>query len=308
MRLFKLQYFAVSLIIAGVILAFWYLYFGGYFIGSFNRPDATKVKEISPFTTGLVVPLLTIGSTLLIYLNLRNTARQNFSSNFFKLMEMHHKLRDNISDEVWEISDEPASKGKDFFDDLCARICFDFYNLPDIKWKLKPDDKRMPNANTKAGELIGKQKLTILYNYYFHIHQSSLGHYFRNLYYLVKYADDSYFPSKFKTEHIRMLRAQLSNYELLLLAYNCLHPYGENFYPLVEKYELLKSLNNEDNLSDEYEKRIVDINILTESYAHLKKYSEIATINKYTGNITYGFKNKKIFGKTVSLFWHKRTC
>lgn len=308
MKFFKLQNFAVGLIITGVLLAFWYLYFGEFFKGNFFEPDPDKAKNISPFTTGLVVPLLTIGSTLLIYLNLRNTARQNFSSNFFKLMEMHHKLRDNISEFVLEISeDDKPSTGKDFFDDICQRICFDFDNTPIKKSWLKEDDKRTPNQSVNIVNLTDKQKLVAFYDYYFHIYQSSLGHYFRNLYYLVKYADDSLFQSKFKSDHVRMLRAQLSNYELLLLAYNCLHSYGKNFYPLVEKYELLKSLNHETSVPDDYEKRIVDISILLDAYPHIKKYHLLNYENNYTGDIIYGLKNNKIFGKTFSLFWFNRS-
>ena len=110
-----------------------------------------------------------------------------------------------------------------------------------------------------------------IYDYYFHVYQSILGHYFRNLYHLVKYADKSPFSQAFKNDHVKILRAQLSNYELLLLAYNGLHDYGEAFYPLIEKYELLKCLNDETRVPNDYEKRIVDISILRKTYPHLMK-------------------------------------
>ncbi|MCB0738292.1 MAG: hypothetical protein KDC92_12315 [Bacteroidetes bacterium] len=53
-----------------------------------------------------------------------------------------------------------------------------------------------------------------------------------------------------------MARAQLSDYELLILFYNCLCEYGGKFKPYVERYALLKSLPvgdlHDESLVDEY--------------------------------------------------------
>ncbi len=71
-----------------------------------------------------------------------------------------------------------------------------------------------------------------------------------------------------------MLRAQLSNYEILLLAYNGLHPYGKKFHRLIEKYELLKNLNTEERVPIGWERRIIDLKILKDSYPSFKAYLE----------------------------------
>jgi hypothetical protein len=75
---------------------------------------------------------------------------------------------------------------------------------------------------------------------------------------------------KQKKANLRILRAQLSNYEILVLAYNGLSWPGKNFKPLIEKYELLKNLNFENTLSRVYIKRIIEPDILTAEYPHLK--------------------------------------
>jgi hypothetical protein len=50
-----------------------------------------------------------------------------------------------------------------------------------------------------------------------------------------------------------IVRAQLSDYELLLLFYNCLSDNGvEKFKPLVEEYAILKNLPQEDILKSEW--------------------------------------------------------
>lgn len=72
-------------------------------------------------------------------------------------------------------------------------------------------------------------------------HQMDLGHYFRVLYNIIKFVDHCVvIDKKFYTN---IVRAQLSNHEIVLLFYNCLSSHGkEKFRPLVIKYALLKNI------------------------------------------------------------------
>jgi hypothetical protein len=92
--------------------------------------------------------------------------------------------------------------------------------------------------------------------------KSSIGHYFRNLYWIMKMIDSSTDVSvddrgedaatstkrKFYTDYLRkrsytnIVRAQLSESEMALLQINCLGPFGEDLKYYVEKYSLLKPL------------------------------------------------------------------
>ena len=228
-------------------------------------------KEIQPFITGLVVPFLTLGSTLLVFDNLRAATKQNFSNNFLKLVDQHHKLVDNVSTNVLDISTEDKpSKGRAFFDDIAYRITIDYNWLP-VNSTTVNGLSINPNSDIEVGESTGKEKLIKIYDYYFHLYQSDLGHYFRNLYNIIRYAERSV-SKKAQHQHVKMLRAQLSNYEILLLAYNGLHEYGEKFHRLIEKFELLKNLNTEEGLPANWEKRIVDLQILKNNYPHFKKH------------------------------------
>jgi hypothetical protein len=72
-------------------------------------------------------------------------------------------------------------------------------------------------------------------------HQSDLGHYFRNLYNIIKFVNNG--PVSDKEMYTNYLRAQLSSHELALLFYNCLSIYGcERFKPLIEQYEFLENM------------------------------------------------------------------
>jgi hypothetical protein len=72
-----------------------------------------------------------------------------------------------------------------------------------------------------------------------------LGHYFRLIYHIVRYLDESAAISPDdRAFYIRILRSHFSNPELILMFYNGVSVYGnEYFKPLIEKYKLLKNLN-----------------------------------------------------------------
>lgn len=81
------------------------------------------------------------------------------------------------------------------------------------------------------------------YQAFFDNHQAEFGHYFRNLYHIVKLVDRNDLEDK--QFYINIIRAQLSSYELVILFYNCLSDLGsERFKPLIEEYSLLESLDH----------------------------------------------------------------
>lgn len=75
--------------------------------------------------------------------------------------------------------------------------------------------------------------------------RGNLGHYFRTLYHTFKLIDRSEIEDK--RTYTSLVRAQLSQYELALLFYNCIMPIekdgGNKFKPLVEKYGLLENFD-----------------------------------------------------------------
>jgi hypothetical protein len=75
------------------------------------------------------------------------------------------------------------------------------------------------------------------------LNEPSLGPYFRTLYHVFKLIDRQAFLSEQeKIDYANIARAQLSRFELALLFYDVLTPYGTEFKPLIEKYGILKHL------------------------------------------------------------------
>ncbi|WP_206669895.1 putative phage abortive infection protein [Paenibacillus luteus] len=91
-----------------------------------------------------------------------------------------------------------------------------------------------------------------------------MAHYFRNLYHIVKIVDESEeIDEGDKYSYIQILRAQLSSYEIVLLAYNGLTEKGEKFKYYINTYFLLHNMDSADE--------VVEPNILKEQYPHLRE-------------------------------------
>lgn len=72
--------------------------------------------------------------------------------------------------------------------------------------------------------------------------RDDLAHYFRTIYHILKYIDGSSVDDKML--YVRLLRATLSNAEIVLVALNCMYGGGkEKLKPLVENYSLLHNIS-----------------------------------------------------------------
>ena len=82
------------------------------------------------------------------------------------------------------------------------------------------------------------------YSGFYTAHQSSLGHYFRNIYQILRLINSNKSHTKDEKKiYSNILRAQLSTYELGLLLLNCLSDFGKDKHkPLIEKYSLFEHL------------------------------------------------------------------
>lgn len=151
---------------------------------------------------------------------------QNFENTFFQLLGLHNK----IVGDMFVGEPDSADKG------LNGRDCFkDMYNNFDTYFYSRVNQHAEDPNNYLA-------IIEEAYDEFFKARQADIGHYFRNLYTIVKFVDNSKIDNK--KEYVNILRAQLSSYELSMLFYNCLWSGGrKKFKVLIEKYELLENMN-----------------------------------------------------------------
>lgn len=147
---------------------------------------------------------------------------QRFENTFFGMLELHNAVLGQI---VLYFSSGPEQ----------GRAAFRHYftGLSDLYVTIKDSaDKQAPVSETSLVESA--------YARFFEKHQPVVGHYFRNLYQIIKFIDRSEVPDK--PLYVGLVRAQLSSWELLLLFYNCVGLPGNRFKPLIEKYSLLEGI------------------------------------------------------------------
>lgn len=260
----------ISLILGLTILTVYavLLFCNGYLRigGSFSLKIAS---QIAPFIGSCVGVFFTLAGTLLVFENLQMTRLNNetnqlltqknqFENIFFNLLTQQRQIKDGIKTSVhFDEEGDIETSGSNFFDDLATRIKIDF------------------ESKTKT-----QDELVKLYNHWFTIHNSDLGHFFRHLYHIVKFVDrNPYFSSienksNFlqKDDYIKILRAQLSNSEIVLLALNGLTKQGEKFKKYIDKYKLLVNINLETEMPENYISRVPGPRIIVEAYPQLDGY------------------------------------
>lgn len=154
--------------------------------------------------------------------------KQVFDTAFFQLLQLNHDIVQAMTIEDGFGSVKKPVNGRDVFRVLYHRFItgdyiYEYEHLYDDKYKL-PDS--INGHYLKFHRLYGHM----------------VGHYFRNIYQILKYIELSKVEDK--KFYSNLLRAQMSEYELALLYYNCLSDLGEKkFKPLVEKYEFFEHLH-----------------------------------------------------------------
>lgn len=142
------------------------------------------------------------------------------------LLHLMNALNENLK--ALTIAKEPENGGREFFKILFDRKLKAAFNS---KVKDKPSEDHLK---------IIEQVWQAIYDQY----GMGLGLYFRQLYNIVKFIDES--SLKEKQRYTRLVRSQLSKSEISMLCYNCITKYGnEKFKALVEKYGFLKDMTDD---------------------------------------------------------------
>lgn len=165
-------------------------------------------------------------------LMLQNEAfrQQNFENTFFQLMRLHNEIISSL-----EIIDKPhVYQARDAF-----------------KYFYQQFKKAYRRNLEKSGDDNLLELINISYIAFRHEHQAIMGHYFRLLYNIIKFVNNSDITNK--KLYTNLVRAQLSTNELLLLFYNCLSDVGkEKFKPLVEQFNLLNNMPKKQLIAEEH--------------------------------------------------------
>lgn len=198
---------------------------------------------------GFMGPLIAIAAAVLTFMAFwvqykaniyqrQDISIERFENNFFEMLHLLQEIKSNLMFEIKENGEYVKYAGYDVFDCLYTRC------------ELEKDGKSGEGVKGIYAKYSKVDADDIYLSDYF---VRCLDHYFRMLYRIVKYVDDSEVIKKEKKyDYICIVRATLSWYELLILFYNGLSDNGrEHFKPLIERYALLNNLRTEELAREE---------------------------------------------------------
>lgn len=150
------------------------------------------------------------------------TEKQQKSTNDQQMGTLFFHLLKHLQREVSDLNittEDGRYTNKDFFEELRRELQEGFISTGSYK-------KDVTQALSSYFKLYAKHP--------------RLGSYFRILYRICEVIDQSRLDGIDKAKYIKILRAQLTNSELLLLRYNAQTPHGKKFKHYINEYNLLK--------------------------------------------------------------------
>lgn len=151
----------------------------------------------------------------------KNTRKQSFESTFFQMLTIHNTLVNSID---LRAKGGAVTQGRDCFNVFYTRLT-----------KIYREDQK----NYMGGGQPDEKILAHSYDKFWKNHQTELGHYYRFMYNVVRFVAESDYVAG---PYIRLIRAQLSDQELLMFFYNCTSERGENFKKYIQQFALLDNM------------------------------------------------------------------
>ena len=211
--------------------------------GSELSTEHSNWGEFGDYVGGVLGPVFSfLALVVLIYtltIQTRQFSLQNFERGFFELVRFHHDIVSDL--EVKSVLPERDVRGRDCFGIFNQEL---FNRLLDHYAAAKEEDRETLKCVHRA------------YSNFRESYRHEVDHYFRHLYHILKFVD--YSDVDYKRKYTRILRAQLSADELLLLFYSSLHPVGAKSLDYLAKYAMLHNLDKDTLYNRELEERLHD--------------------------------------------------
>lgn len=198
-----------------------------------SLPIATDiVGQYGDFVGGVIGTLLTVG---LLYLTFKSQieefgrnasvfATQQFNDNFFHLLKQYQEIVNSL------IVKYPVSESSNY------------EHLKEIRGKeaVHYFCNQIQETYDKDDNNSGRKAAVRYYQEFYANHKDFAPIYFRTLYRILDLVDRSRLDEKEKVRYAKILRSQMTDYELSLLRYNAMTVIGKPMRGYIVKYNLLK--------------------------------------------------------------------
>lgn len=246
------------LLSCGAILLAIYIFYFGYGLGIFLNEPAESSQELrahwGEFGDGfgtlntLFSLVAVIGVLTSLYMDRQSRIETSTQEHFFQMTQFLQKI---VSDLTY-IETNPLGiiPPKTHYGLSALGACFQnsiLSEYPSQSNDLKLDiiliiHDTTQNTSTYSGSNAQKDVLAFVEKFHKE-NEYMLGNYFRLLYRILKYIDNSDIPESSKQNYAKILRAMLSKYELVVLFYNSIK--FTKFKKYIYKYSLFDNLDLE---------------------------------------------------------------
>jgi hypothetical protein len=293
-RLTKLSYFVIFLLVLFFMLGFAPLYFGLKYLFESDNINLLSLSNLGQYLGGTSGVLFYIAATMSVILaflvqrtqikiqkneieknNIREEIR-NFENNFYQSINIHIKILELI------IIPDTMEKGI-----LGNKICLPIEHrgvraLEKIYKKFYELCIKNKNAFVNSNLTLEERRIMFNESYinFLKEHLKDLGHYFRNLFHILKiiYVNKNILKDNGKY-YSNILRAQLSAFELIFLFYNGISDLAKfsseelNFKKMIEYFNFFEHLRLSE-FFDNSESREKDNTVKLLSLYNLSAYGE----------------------------------
>lgn len=220
-----------------------------------------KTARIGDAIGGITAPFVAILAAILTFLAFwvqydfnekqqKSIGEQRFEHNFYEMLNIHESVTQSLKMEIIDESADVESSSRT----IARREGRDVFQL---LYEVMPISASTGTVNgiiilntqqyKGLRELFVKREEDRLSIYERNSEVGKLDHYFRQLYNIFKMiAEDDGLTDKEKYEYARIVRSTLSQYELVILFYNCLSSQGiDKFKPLIQDFAVLNNLRRE---------------------------------------------------------------
>lgn len=273
-KYFKANYilkFAISLVIIIVPLIIFFLWQENFTLNGKISHD--KFGTFGDFFGGIIGSIWSLCGVILFYLALKSQ-RKDFKNNRKAVKKQIESLTVQIEEfklqkdelkETREVFIEQSKTLKQqrfestFFSliELYNKVILNFNQINNNYFKKLKDEFENSIKDTEkiTHEIALKHYINIFYK-----NKDELNSYFRTIYRILSFIENSNLDEKEKSSYVKILRALLSENELLFIYYNAETKNGKKFYPIILKYNLLKHLTPLSKLEFKYFQNLSNIN------------------------------------------------
>ncbi|HEY3932140.1 MAG TPA: putative phage abortive infection protein, partial [Verrucomicrobiae bacterium] len=237
---------AFAFVIAGFVAWHW--------VHQEDKPSLNDWGNYGSYLQGTVASLWSLAGTLLIFVAflaqkqqlLRQETELKNQEKQFELQQQSIKLQ-NFENSFFQLLNQQSqivAAMQTLSGNREGRNCFKGWFEDKLKYTFGNEWRKSATGMQQRIVPDEKQYAIKCYEIFYKDYQHYLGHYFRNLYHIIKFvneaevlkADDERVEYKTRRRYASLVRAQLSVYELCLIFYNGLSSEGVKFKPLIEKF------------------------------------------------------------------------